>query len=307
MDVSYWASSGQPWSDVLESSRWAESAGWCGIWVPDHFMPPRRGFGRDDDGPDPELEPVMEAFTLQAALGALVPRVRVGAMVAGNTYRHPAVVANMAATIDHISGGRFVLGIGAGWQENEHEHYGIALGSPRELSDRLEEACEIITSLLTSERTTFVGDHYQLVDAPCEPKPVQERIPLMIGGGGERRTLRTVARWGDEWNIWGGPELLARKIEILTRRCEEIGRDAGEIRKTACGFLRICENESEAASWRDRLGIRSGLVGTADQLREIIEAYRVAGVDELVIPDFGTDRESRMPVFERFSSEIFAA
>ena len=307
MDLSYWAGSGQSWDDILESCRWAEAAGWHGIWVPDHFMPPKGGYETDAESGDPELGPIMEAFTLQAALAAAVPRVRIGAMVAGNTYRHPAVVANMATTIDHISGGRFVLGIGAGWQENEHEYYGIELGSRKERSDRFAEACEVITSLLTNERTNFDGNYYQLVNAPMEPKPVQERIPLMIGGGGEQRTLRTVARWADEWNVWGSPEHLEQKIDVLTRRCDEIGRDVDEIRKSACGFLRICDDETESAELRDRFGQQSGLVGTVDELKRTIEAYREAGVDELLIPDFGTDRATRMPVLERFSSDIFKA
>ena len=198
-----------------------------------------------------------------------------------------------------------MLGIGGGWQLNEHEHYGLPLGSPKERSDRLAEACEVITGLLNQERTTFIGDYYQVVDAPCEPKPVQDRLPLMVGGGGEQRTLATVARFADEWNTWGPPAHLANKIEVLTRRCDEVGRDVGEIRKSACSMLRICEDETESARQRDRLGVRGGLVGTPDELRETIEAYRSVGIDELVIPDFGTDFDTRKPIFERFSDQIF--
>lgn len=305
MDLSYWASSGQPWADIRRGCEWAEAAGWHGVWVPDHFMPPRGGYETDPDIHDPELNPNLEAFTLQAAIAALVPRVRVGAMVAGNTYRHPAVLANMAVTIDHISGGRFVLGIGAGWQENEHEYYGIELGTRAERSDRFEEACEVITGLLTQERTSFSGRYYQLKTAPNEPKPVQDRIPLLIGGGGEQRTLRTVARWADEWNVWGPPAHLEQKIEVLTRHCDEIGRDVGEIRKSACGFIRICADEAEAVEQRRRFGQRGGLVGTAAELEQALRAYEAAGVDELVIPDFGIDPDGREELFARFQQEIF--
>jgi F420-dependent oxidoreductase-like protein len=304
MDISYWVGSGQSWDDVLESCRWAEAAGWHGIWVPDHFMPPREGYDTGPDTDDPELGPIMEAFTLQAAIAASVPRVRVGAMVLGNTYRHPAVVANMAVTIDHISNGRFVLGIGAGWQENEHGYYGIELGSLKERSDRLAEACEVISSLLSNERTNFQGNYYRLVNAPMEPKSVKTRVPLMIGGGGEQRTLRTVARWADEWNVWGPPSHLAQKISVLAERCDEIGRDVGDIRKSACGLLRICQDKTESTKLRNRLGQHGGLVGTVDELKETIDAYQSAGVDELVIPDFGTDLEMRIPIFEQFSDTV---
>jgi len=265
MEISYWAGTGQRWDDLLRNCRWAEATGWCGIWVPDHFMPPAGGYGVVPGSEDSELGPILEAFSVQAALAASVPRVRIGAMVAGNTYRHPAVVAKMAATIDHISDGRFVLGLGAGWQQNEHEHYGIELGSLKERSDRLAEACEVITGLLAEPRTTFAGEFYRIVDAPAEPKPVEDRIPL----------LRTVARWADE------------------------------IRKSACAFLRIYDDEAEAASQRDRLGHRGGLVGTADELAETIEAYRAIGVDELVIPDFGAAAAIQKAMFERFVTEIF--
>ena len=179
------------------------------------------------------------------------------------------------------------------------------LGSLKERSDRFAEACEVITSLLSNERTTFSGEYYELVDAPAEPKPVQDRIPLMIGGGGEQRTLRTVARWADEWNGWGPPAHVEHKVEVLTRRCEEIGRDVAEIRKSACGFLRIYDDEHESARAREHLGPRGGLVGTPDELKATIEAYRSAGVDELVVPDFGSTLEARMPVFERFTREVF--
>ena len=151
--IRYWQS---------DTGRAAEASGWDGLWLPDHFMPPEGGYGHEPSGIDPELLPTHECWTLLAGLAAAVPRVRLGAMVTGNTYRHPAVLAKQAATVDHISGGRLVLGLGAGWQENEHRRYGIAFGTVRGRADMLEEACAVITSLFADERTDFDGAHYRL-------------------------------------------------------------------------------------------------------------------------------------------------
>jgi alkanesulfonate monooxygenase SsuD/methylene tetrahydromethanopterin reductase-like flavin-dependent oxidoreductase (luciferase family) len=151
--------------------------------------------------------------------------------VTGIHYRHPAVLANMAATLDILSGGRLELGIGAGWNEEESSAYGIELGTPRERSDRFEEACELIASLLSQPVTTFKGRYFQLTDARCEPKPVQQpHPPICIGGSGEKRTLRTAARFAQHWNFVGGsPEQFSRAVEVLHRHCADIGRDPAEI------------------------------------------------------------------------------
>ena len=183
-----------------------------GFWIADHFLPAA-----------PPLEvPTHECWGVLAGLAVAVPRVRLGSLVVGNTYRHPAVLANMAATVDHLSGGRLVLGMGAGWQVNEHEAYGIPLPPVPERLARLEEACEVVTSLMRRSRTTFEGRFYQLIDAPLEPRPVQSELPLLIGGGGEKVTLRIAARWADEWNTWGTPEVLAHKNVVLDRHCAVI-------------------------------------------------------------------------------------
>ncbi|MDZ7733724.1 MAG: TIGR03560 family F420-dependent LLM class oxidoreductase [Acidimicrobiia bacterium] len=193
MRFSYWANSEQPWASILETAQHVEAAGWDGIYVADHFM---SGFGD-------ETAPHLECWSMLAGLAAAVPRLRLGPLVTSNTYRHPAVLANIASTVDAISGGRVVLGLGAGWQENEHRAYGIDLPPVGERFDRLEEACEIVTRLLRDERTTFEGEHYTLRDAPLAPKPTD--MPLLIGGGGEKRTLRIAARYADEWNVWEAP------------------------------------------------------------------------------------------------------
>ena len=136
-------------------------------------------------------------------MAAAVPRLRLGPLVLGNTYRHPAVLAKMAATVDHISGGRLVLGLGAGWQENEHLAFGLEYSTVGGRLRRLEEACRVIRSMFDNRRSTIDGKFYQVTEAPLEPKPVQARLPLMIGGGGEKVTLRIVAQHADEWNTWG--------------------------------------------------------------------------------------------------------
>src|SRR5437762_2733752 len=200
----------QTWAGVLDFWRHLEATKWDVACVTDHFMPNTK-----------EREGAMlESWSSLSALTALVPRMRVGTIVLGNTYRHPALVAKMAAQVDIISGGRLLLGLGAGWQQNEHEAYGIPFYTMRERLERLDEACQVMRSLWTEKRTTFKGHYYQLSDAPLDPKPVQTPHPeLMIGGGGERVTLRIVAKHADHWNCWGGPGVLGRKGKILDEHC----------------------------------------------------------------------------------------
>src|SRR5262249_6733022 len=158
-----------------------------GAYFADHFMP------NDPAGGTPLDGPVLECWAVMAGLAASTSQVRIGSLVCGNLYRHPAVVANAAATIDHISAGRFVLGVGAGWQVNEHGAYGIDLLDTKTRLDRFEDACAVITSLLREQRTTFKSDSYTITDAPSDPKPVQSPLPLLVGGKGERRTMRIAA------------------------------------------------------------------------------------------------------------------
>ncbi len=203
MRFSIWPSLSQPWADALAASRHAEATGWDGVYVADHFM------GDGNAAGDP-VTPMHEATAALAALAATTERVRLGSLVFGITYRHPAVLANWAATVDHISGGRLLLGVGAGWQINEHEQYGIELGPPGVRIDRFEEACAVLHGLLESPVTTVEGEHYRLTDALSEPKPVQRPLPLLIGGKGDRM-LGVVARQADEWNIWSTAEHFAER------------------------------------------------------------------------------------------------
>jgi F420-dependent oxidoreductase-like protein len=193
-------------------------------WLFDHFIPL---------GPDP-TGPQLEGWTLLAAYAALTKRIRIGLMVMGNTYRHPAIVANMGATVDVISNGRLDFGIGASWNEMEHEMYGIPLYKPGERIRRLGEACELIRLLWTQTLTTFDGKYYQLHDARCEPKPIQKPYPpFVIGGSGEQLTLRVVAKYADVWNFSGGAvDVFTHKSELLDTYCGEIGRDPAAIRRS---------------------------------------------------------------------------
>jgi F420-dependent oxidoreductase-like protein len=250
-------------------------------------------------------EPIHECWSTLAGLAAAVPRVRIGSIVTGNTYRHPAVLAKQVATVDHISGGRVVLGLGAGWQENEHLAYGIDYSTVKGRLDRLDEACAVLTSLLRNDRTTFSGEHYALVDAPLEPKPVQSRLPLLIGGGGEKRTLKIAARWADEWNVWGDPALLAHKGAILAEHCEQIGRDPAEIKHSACAMLIL----SDDTAWLDRQRARDfgrpAIVGTPAEVVDIVAAYTAAGVDELLLPDFTMpDPGRKRATYDLFINEV---
>lgn len=190
-------------------------------WLFDHFFP----LSGDTSGP------CLEGWTLLSAFAALTRRLRVGIMVTGNTYRHPAVLANMGATVDIISQGRLDFGIGAGWNEQEHTAYGIPLYATGERIRRLGEACEVIKRMWTEQAPDFEGRYYQLKQAYCEPKPIQKpNPPFVIGGGGEQLTLRIVARYADIWNMAGGPpEVFKHKCEVLDGHCATIGRDPATI------------------------------------------------------------------------------
>jgi F420-dependent oxidoreductase-like protein len=190
-------------------------------WTFDHFYP----IFSDPTGP------CLEGWVTLVALAQATARLRLGTLVTGIHYRHPAVLANMAASLDIVSGGRLELGIGAGWNEEESGAYGIVLGTPKERSDRFEEACEVIVGLLTQETTSFKGTYYQLTEARCRPKPVQSpHPPICIGGSGQKRTLRTAARFAQHWNFVGGTiEQFTQARDVLHRHCADIGRDPDEI------------------------------------------------------------------------------
>ncbi len=215
------------WADML--AVWREAEGidlYESGWLFDHFYP----IWSPQKAADPR-DPCLEGWTALTALAQATQRLRLGILVTGIHYRHPAVLANMAATVDIISGGRLELGVGAGWNEQESSAYGIELGTPRERSDRFEEGCQVLIGLLSQESTDFDGSYYQLTDARCEPKgPQRPHPPIVIGGNGERRTLLTAAQYAQHWNFLGGPvEDFARKRDVLFSHCRDVGRDPEEI------------------------------------------------------------------------------
>lgn len=236
------------WDEVRRAALRVEELGYDSVWAWDHFVPLHG---------DVEQGPMLEGWQILAAWGALTTRIRLGTLVTGVQYRHPAVVANMVATLDHITHGRAVLGLGAGWHQREHTMYGIPFGTWTERFDRLEEACAIIRSLLDHEVTTHRGRYYRLSDAIMSPKPVQPHLPLMIGGGGERRTLRIVARWADMWHTGGNPDVYRRKVEVLERHCREAGRDPATILRTVTIYPGVTMRDDTAAVEERLRGVAS--------------------------------------------------
>lgn len=278
MRFSIWTTLSQPWAGVLGVARHAEATGWDGVYVADHFMGSGGEWG-------PDTTPNLEATAALAALAAATGRVRLGSLVLGNTYRHPAVLASWAATVDHVSGGRLVLGIGTGWQENEHQQYGIDLPARGERVQRLEEALLVLKGLLREERTTFGGKHYQLIDAVSEPKPLQQPLPLLVGGKGDRM-LGVVARHADEWNMWGLADAVAERAAVLDSRCEAIGRDPASIKRSAQALVMLTDDRSAADAAIDRTGGRAMIAGSTDDFAEAVVEWQSIGLGEVIVPDF---------------------
>ncbi len=300
MQFSAWPNQPGAWEPLRDFAQHVEQGGWDGVWIADHFMPNQA----DNSGP------TGEAWTALAALAASVPRVRLGTMVTGNTYRHPAVLAKMAAQVDIISGGRLVLGIGSAWQQNEHEAYGIPFYTVGSRLRRLEEAVQVIRGLFEDDRTDFDGKFYQITNAPLAPKPVQRpRPPLLIGGGGERVTMRIAAQYADEWNVWGGPDVLKHKIGVLERHCEDLGRDPAEIRKSANAMFLVTDDPAEAEQAQQQNPRLQA--GSASELQAVVQEFIDVGVDELVVPIFqlhpehGAGRANEAA--DQFQSEVASA
>ena len=296
---------GQTWPGVLELWQHLESTGWDTACVSDHFMPNTR----EREGG------VLEAWSTLSALAAVVPRMRIGTIVLGNTYRHPAVVAKMAAQVDIISGGRLLFGIGAAWQRNEHEAYGIPFYTMRERLERLDEACTVIRLLWTERRSNFNGRYYQLADAPLDPKPVQKPHPeLMIGGGGERVTLRIAAKHADHWNVWGGPKVLARKSAVLEEHCSKLGRDSKSINRSVNMALLITNSKADIDRLAETIAARMGshaadardtcLAGTPDQIREQLRRLQSAGATMVFVPTMFRPLDELRRDLNRFIAEI---
>jgi len=302
MRFSIWPYAAQPWHAVREIAAHCEQTGWDGVYFADHFMP---------NGPGPAAldGDVLECWSVIAALAVAVPRVRLAPLVTSVTYRHPAVLANIAAAVDNVSGGRLTLGVGVGWQENEHAAYGLALGTIRERMDRFDEAVQVLRSLISEPRTTFSGRYYQLQDAPCQPAPVQRPLPLLIGGGGERRTIPLAARYADHWNCWTTPAQLAHKVSVLRSHCENLGRDLSDIHVSTQALLYLSTDAKWLDEKRKAAPGQPVIVGTPAEVTDIIGAYRDAGADEIIIPDrtLGLAMDRRKETCDLFMQEVVPA
>ncbi|MCZ6887219.1 MAG: LLM class F420-dependent oxidoreductase [Gammaproteobacteria bacterium] len=295
MRFSFWPSPAQPFTEVVDLCEHVEKTGWDGVWYADHFMP----------NAEDTSSPMTEAWTTLAALASRIDRIRFGTLVTGNTYRHPAVLAKMAATIDHISGGRVVLGLGSGWQENEHSQYGIPFYTVGERLERLDEACAVIKTLFSEPVSNFDGRFYQLKEASLEPKPVQRPLPLMIGGGGEKVTLKIAAKYADEWNVWGTVETLKHKMAILDDHCANVGRDPSTIQRSAVALLFMSDDAAFIDKMKSRNLGQAAIIGSPAEVKEIVQAYEAIGVDELIVPDFTLGaREQKLATLDTFISEV---
>ena len=262
------------WEKTVERWRYFESLGFDSLWDCDHYIQPSRPTG-----------PYLEAWTLLAALAARTERIRIGVLVSCNTFRHPALLAKQAVTVDHISDGRLELGLGAGWYVPEHEMLGIDFPPPPELVGRFREAVEIVDGLLRNDTTTYRGRYYRLSEATSRPGPLQKpRPPLMLGGHGPR-VLRIVAEYGDAWNSFGTVDELRARNQILDEHCATIGRDPGEIRRSLYGWAAIMPNDPWAS---------------VDAFHEVVGRYREAGIHEFIIDQ---PPEERFSVLERVAAE----
>ena len=269
---------------VIELATAAERAGFDSVYVMDHFYQ-IRGIG-------PRTDPMLECYTALGGIAARTKTVRVGALVTGVTYRNPAFLAKVVTTLDVVSSGRAILGIGGAWNEEEHKGYGWDFPPVKERLDRLEEALQICRAMFTEEAPSFAGRYYRIDKALNVPRPIQPQgPPIMIGGGGERRTLKLVAQYADISNVFGDAATARRKVEILGEHCHSLGRDLKSIVKTRLGGLLIRETQAEAerafAEYLKRVpnaewARNSMLVGGPERVREQVEYFLDAGLDGLI-------------------------
>ena len=267
-----------PWPTLVERWQYFEALGFDSVWDCDHYIQPSRPTG-----------PYFEGWTLLAGLAARTERIRVGVLVSSNTFRHPALLAKEAVTVDHISNGRLELGLGAGWYVPEHEKFGLDFPSPAELVGRFREAVEIVDGLLRNEVTSYEGQYYQLREAPFRPGPVQRpRPPLTIGAKGPRM-LEIVARHADAWNSSGTVEEVRARNRVLDEKCAAIGRDPGEIVRSLYGWAAIMPDDPWAS---------------VEAFQEVIGRYREAGIEEFIIDQ---PPDAQLGVLERVATDVIPA
>ncbi len=274
-------------ANVVAQAKAAEAAGYDRVFVMDHFyqLP---GIGAPE-------EPMFECYTMLSALAQHTERVRLSALVTGNTYRNPALLAKAVTTLDHVSGGRATLGIGCGWFEKEHVDLGFEFGTFSDRFEKLEEALQIIIPMLRNERVTFSGKHYRVQDAINSPASIS-KIPVMIGGQGEKKTLRMVAQYADESNLVGDNAAIPRKLEVLAEHCERLGRDRSEITVTKLQMIAVAPTQeeldadfaaiAEVKGWTDaHIAAAKGalITGDPDTVGEILQDAVAAGLDGLTV------------------------
>ena len=234
----------------------ADNHGFDSLWVMDHLY--------QIEVVGPREHPMLEAYTLLGALASRTRDIALGTMVTGVTYRNPALLAKIVTTLDIISSGRAILGIGAAWNDDEHAGYGYDFPTAKERLDRLEEALQIIPAMFTEETPSFQGRHYRIQEVLNNPKPVRGRIPVLIGGGGEKRTLRLVAQYGDACNLFGGPDEVRHKLDVLERHCADVGRDPAEITKTILYTVRDPMQAAEKIAAYTAIGVDGVVVNLPD-------------------------------------------
>ncbi len=293
------------WEEIASTWREAERLGYDSAWVYDHFIPI---FG-DKNGP------CLEGWTLLAALATQTQHLRIGALVTGNTYRNPALLAKMATTVDQISGGRLNLGIGAAWFEYEHQAYGFPFYSAKERADRLRESLEVITKLWGVDHPSLSGSYYQLINAPFQPKPVQQpHPPIVIGGKGKKWIMPLVARYADEWNVPIGVSVagMKKRLELVRAECARIGRTPC-VSEVSVFMPLVNITDIPLAGPATRLGARlmveqriakSLLAGSADEIKDMIRGYVDAGATRVIVnlrPPFDHD------LMKRFATEVMPA
>ncbi len=278
----------QIFGKVVAQARAAEASGFDRVLLMDHFyqLP---GLGA-------HTEPMLECYTMLSALAQHTSTVRLSALVTGNTYRHPTLLAKSITALDHVSGGRATLGIGAGWFELEHNSLGYEFGTFTDRFEKLEEALQIILPMLRGETVTLAGKHYQVTDAVNSPAPIS-KIPIMIGGNGEQKTLRMVAQYADESNLAGGPiSEIPHKLDVLAAHCDRLGRDRSEIKVTKLLMCHVAPTMEQADAdlrataaakgWNDEVvEMARGVLmfGDPDTIGEQLEAAMATGLDGMTI------------------------
>jgi len=262
---------GNTWDSVLAVARACEAAGLDSVWFADHFM------WRDEEDPERE-RPNLECFLTLGALAAATERVRLGALVVGVPYRNPALLAKMHTTLDVISHGRSIIGLGAGWHKLEFDSYGWPFGTVKERMEKLEDAVQIMKLMMTERPASFDGQHYSIDEALNDPLPVQKpHPPIMIGGGGEKQTLRLVAQYADFCNVFGDSEQVAHKFAVLRAHCERVGRPYDEVTKSNHTGILIARDDAELALKRERFPDFNGIAGTPGQVIQRLREFADVG------------------------------